>query len=190
VSEHGAGVLTISIFTNPPSRSADQAEAYTRALLELVGARDPMEILRTSPLRLRGMAQSLSEEELSRPEAPGKWSVRQVVRHLADSEVVWGYRLRMVLGQDRPPLTGYDQDGWAERLGYQEAPVREAVDEFDQVRRGNLRLLARTGPDDLKRVGVHSERGEESVAHMIPLYAGHDLVHLRQIERILGRARS
>jgi hypothetical protein len=176
----------MSVFTNPPSRSGEQAEAYTRALIELVGDRDPLEILGTSSLRLRGLLQGPSVEEVSRPEAPGKWSVRQVVRHLADSEVVWGYRLRMVLGQDRPPLTGYDQDSWARRLGYQEAPVREAVDEFDLVRRGNLRLLARTDSDDLERVGVHSERGEESVAHMIPLYAGHDLVHIRQIERILG----
>jgi hypothetical protein len=99
--------------------------------------------------------------------------------------VVWGYRLRMVLGQDRPPLTGYDQDRWAERMGYGEAPVREAVEEFDVVRRGNLRLLARVAPGDMDRVGVHSERGEESVSRMVLLCAGHDLVHLGQVERIV-----
>jgi uncharacterized damage-inducible protein DinB len=114
----------------------------------------------------------------------GKWSIRQVLRHLADSELVWGYRLRLVLSQDRPPLTGFDQDRWAERLHYDEADVATALEEFALLRRGNLKLLDRATPDDLERVGVHTERGEESVEHMIRLYAGHDLLHLRQIERI------
>jgi uncharacterized damage-inducible protein DinB len=179
----------MSVFTNPSSRSEDQAEGYTRALLELVGQREPMDILRRTPLRLREVVQGLSPDEISRPEAPGKWSIRQVIRHLADSEVVWGYRLRMVLGQQRPPLTGYDQDEWAERMGYGEAPVREAVEEFDIVRRGNMRLLVRATPEELERVGVHSERGEESVSRMVVLYAGHDLVHLGQVERILAVVR-
>jgi uncharacterized damage-inducible protein DinB len=175
----------VSIFTNPLSRSAEEAEAYVRAILDLVGDRDPFEVLRTTPTVLRETLDALPEEVMSTPEAPGKWSVRQVVRHLADSELVWSYRLRLVLGQDRPPLTGYDQDGWAERLGYDEADLGEALDELTVVRRGNLRLLRRASEEDLDRVGVHSERGEESVRHMIGLYAGHDLLHLRQIERVL-----
>ena len=97
---------------------------------------------------------------------------------------LWGYRLRLVLAQDRPTLTGYDQDLWANRLHYDQAPIDEALDRFAVLRRSNLRLLADATPDDLQRVGVHAERGEERVDHMIRLYAGHDLLHLRQLARI------
>lgn len=110
--------------------------------------------------------------------------MRHVLQHLADSELVWGYRLRMVLAHDRPQITGYDQDLWAARLEYDDADPDQALKDFAALREANLRLLARASADDLKRVGVHAERGEESVAHMIRLYAGHDLLHLAQLARI------
>ena len=90
----------------------------------------------------------------------------------------------MVLAHDRPTITGYDQDLWAARLRYDEADPEQAIHEFSVLRQANLRLLARASASDLMRVGVHAERGEESVAHMIRLYAGHDVLHLRQIERV------
>jgi DinB family protein len=107
-----------------------------------------------------------------------------VLRHLADSDIVWGWRMRMVLAHLRPTLTGYDQDLWADRLKYAEADAEQSLREFAVLREGNLRLLTGASPEDLERVGVHAERGEESVAHMMKLYAGHDLLHLQQIERI------
>lgn len=174
----------MSVFTNPSSASREQAAAYTRAVLDLVGDQDPLDVLRSTPDALRSSAAEMKGAEISRPEAPGKWSVLQVLRHLADSEIVWAWRLRLTLAQDRPPLTGYDQDAWADRLGYADADAAESLDEFDTLRRGNLRLLERASPAELARVAVHAERGEESVAHMVRLYAGHDLLHLRQIRRI------
>ena len=174
----------MSVFTNPASRSVEQAEAYTAAVLDLLGSRDPMEVLRKTASRLRSALDGLSPERLGQPEAPGKWSVRVVLQHLADSELVWGYRLRMVLAHDRPRLTGYDQDLWAERLRYDEVDALQALADFAVFRAANLRLLAGASDDDLRRLGVHAERGEESVEHMIRLYAGHDLLHLRQLDRI------
>lgn len=162
----------------------EESEAYVRALLELLGERTPRDVLSRTPQALRDVIRGMSEEALSEPEAEGKWSIRHVLRHLCDSEIVWSYRIRLVLGQDRPRLTGYDQDAWADRLWYADADVAETVEEFEVLRRGNLRLLGRASPEDLRRVGVHEERGEESVEHMIRLYAAHDLLHLRQIERI------
>jgi hypothetical protein len=176
----------MSIFTNPPSRSVEQAEAYVTALLELLEGRDPVDVLRSTPGTLRDLTRDLDDESLSRPEAPGKWSIRQVLRHLADGEIVFAYRVRMVLGQDRPGLTGYDQDGWAERLGYEAADVEEALDEITLLRRGTLRLVENASPEDMERVGLHSERGEESLGLLVKLAAGHDLVHTRQIRRIRG----
>lgn len=174
----------MSVFTNPASSSAEQAEAYTTALLDLLGARNPVEVLEHTPADLRQAIDGLSPQQMAEPEAPGKWSVRHVLRHLADSELVGAYRLRMVLAHDRPRLTGYDQDLWAERLRYDEADVEQSLQDFTVLRRGNLRLLAAASAEDLRRVGVHAERGGESIEHMLRLYAGHDLLHLRQLARI------
>ena len=174
----------MSVFTNPASRSLEEAKAYTSAILDLLGSKDPMTVLRGTPDEVRRAIADLSERQRSEPESPGKWSMRQVVQHLSDSELVWGYRLRLVLAQDRPSLTGYDQDLWSDRLGYQHAAIEPAIEDLAGLRRSNLRLLAAASAADLQRVGVHSERGEESVAHMIRMYAGHDLLHLAQLARI------
>jgi DinB superfamily len=174
----------MSVFTNPSTRAADGAAAYVSAVLALVGDRDPLEILRETPAALRIAIVGLPADALRRPEREGKWSIGQVLQHLADSEVVWAWRMRLILAQERPALTGYDQDLWADRLRYADADPNEALELFDVLRRANLRLVSRATPDDLKRVGVHAERGEESLAHLRGLYAGHDLLHLRQIARI------
>jgi len=175
----------MSVFTNPAARSAEQAQAYVAAVLDLLGSRDPLDVLKQTPGALRDAVGGATPEQMTRPEAQGKWSIGQVLQHLADSELVWGYRLRMVFAQDRPPLLGYDQDAWAARLGYGEAPADDSLLAFTVLRRGNLHLLARAAPEDFDRVGLHTERGEESIRHMTKLYAGHDLLHLRQIDRIL-----
>lgn len=174
----------MSVFTNPASGAARQAEAYTKAILELLGDREPFGVLHATATGLRHAIDGLSPEAMSKPESEGKWSIRQVLRHLADSEIVWAWRLRMVMAHDRPTITGYDQDAWAEHLGYEMADARESIEEFEVLRRGNLRLLEPASPADLQRVGVHVERGEESLAHMIRMYAGHDLLHLAQLKRI------
>jgi hypothetical protein len=179
----------MSVFTNPASNSKEQAAAYIEAIVGLLGDADPLEVLRTTPAEARRATEGMSARAMSRPEAPGKWSVRQVLRHLADSEIVWGWRLRMVLAHERPELTGYDQDAWAERLGYREADPEESLEELSVLRRGHMRLLDRASPADMRRFGVHVERGEESVEHMTRLYAGHDLLHLRQLERVKGNGR-
>lgn len=174
----------MSVFTNRTSRSPQQAREYTEAIVGLLGDRDPLEVLTATPSGLRQAVAGVSENALSTPEAPGKWSIRQVVRHLADTEIVWGWRLRLVLAQDRPTITGFDQDAWAERLRYDTSSVDEALDEFAALRRTHLRILSTASEADRARYGVHAERGEESVAHMMRMNAGHDLLHLRQLARI------
>jgi len=174
----------MSVFSNPAGRSIEHATAYTTAVLDLLGSADPMGVLHDMPSALTRGIEGLNARALSQPEATGKWSIAQVLQHLADSELVWGYRLRMVLAHDRPAITGYDQDLWATRLRYEDADPHQAIHDFSVLRQANLRLLSRASAGDLTRVGVHAERGEESVAHMIRLYAGHDVLHLEQIARI------
>ena len=174
----------MSVFTNPATGAPEHAAAYVRAILGLLGDRKPADVLRETTLALSRAIDGLSPAQLHQPEAPGKWSIAQILQHLADSEIVWAWRMRLILAQDRPVLTGYDQDLWAERLQYDQADVSDALEQFTVLRRGNLRLVERTSPADLKRVGIHSERGEESLEHLQRLYAGHDLMHLQQLARV------
>ncbi|MFL6259279.1 MAG: DinB family protein [Thermoanaerobaculia bacterium] len=160
-------------------------QAYVNSLLQALGSREPMEVLAETPEALRRTVAGLSREQDGTPERPGKWSVRQVVQHLADSEVVGAFRFRMVLAHDAPELPAYDQDLWAERLRYQEADLATSLDDFETLRALNIRVLRRAAPEDLKnRVMRHAERGDEPLGYMLSLYAGHDLVHLAQIRRI------
>jgi hypothetical protein len=145
----------MSIFSNPASRSVEQAREYVTAVLSLLGSRDPIDVLHSTPDAVQNAVGGLTERELSQREAPGKWSMRHVARHLADSDLVWGYRLRMVLAQDRPTLTGYDQDRWADGLRYDQASIEMSIKEFRAFRRANLHLIESASPADLERVGVH-----------------------------------
>ncbi len=174
----------MTVFSNPASSSREQAFAYTAAILDLLGERDPIATLKATPRAVRRAIRGLGRRALRKPEAPGKWSIVQVIQHLADSDLVWGWRVRMILSHDRPPITGYDQDAWANRLGYAASKANEALEQFEVLRRSNLRVIQRASPEELQRVGVHEERGPESIAHLIRLYAGHDVLHRNQIARI------
>jgi hypothetical protein len=101
-----------------------------------------------------------------------------------DSETVYGYRLRAILAEEEPALPGYDQDRWADRLRYDAADPNETLETFAVLRRRTLSLVAALDEDAWERGGHHSERGRETVGRIIQLLAGHDLVHLRQLERL------
>ena len=165
----------------PPAYDAADPGAYVENILRLVGDRDPLALLEGGPDRLAGAVSGLSDADVRRPPRPGAWSALGVVRHLADSEVVYGYRLRLIVASSRPAIPGYDQDAWAERLRYDRGTVTDTLDEWRAARRGTLRFLRALGDDDWDRVGLHSERGEESVRHIATLLAGHDLNHERQV---------
>lgn len=174
----------MTVFTNPAARAAGAAAAYRDSILALVAGEDPLVLLPRLPGEIREVMAGLEPVRLQRPEAPGKWSIAGVLQHLADSEVVHGWRLRLVLGQDRPPLAGYDQDSWAARLHYDDVDVALALSVLEANRAAHLRLYQGLTPADWQRVGLHAERGEESVAVIARLYAGHDRVHLKQMRRI------
>ncbi|HKV75642.1 MAG TPA: DinB family protein [Gemmatimonadales bacterium] len=168
----------------PAAAAPGPFQAYVATLFQALGDRDPVESMRATPAALRKAVAGLSPSQMGRAEAPGKWSVRQVVQHLADAELVGGFRFRMVLAHDGPPLPGYDQDAWASGLHYEESDWEAAVEDFARLRAANLRLIGRATPADFARHMVHSERGNESLGYMIRMYGGHDLVHLAQIARI------
>ena len=171
-------------FSNPPRYSAETAGAYVAALIELLGDRDPMQVMAATPTLLREAVSELSDEALRSPEGENKWSVVQVVQHLADSELVYGYRMRLIVAEDAPGIPGYDQNAWAANLRYKDVAITDALADFTATRTMNLRWLSGLSDSELDRWGIHSERGEESVRHIVKLLAAHDLVHLNQLERI------
>ena len=173
-------------FSNPAGAAASAASSYVHALLDLLARRDPIEVLGELLPWLAERIRGLDDSTLRRPEAAGKWSVIEVIQHLADSDLVFSFRLKMILTEDSPPLQGYDQDRWAGELGYRDAPLDVALDQLRGLRNANLHVLGRLSPSQLERVGLHSERGPESAGFLLQLMGAHDLVHRRQIDRILS----
>lgn len=155
-------------------------EVYAAAL----GDADPIVVLSETPDALRKLTKGLTEKQLAKPPAPGKWSIKEIVAHLADGEVILGSRYRFVAAMDRPALQGYDQDAFVRNLGAGNATTQDLLDDFALVRAANIGLLMRLPAEAFDRIGLHSERGEESIAKMVRMYAGHDRHHLRQIETI------
>ncbi len=165
-------------------QAKDAGAAYTAGLLSLLGSADPFAVQAALVSAVEQLVEGLTKGELVQPEQPGKWSMMQVLGHLVDTEVVYAYRVRMILSHDRPDIPGYDQDRWAEQLRYREANLPDVLNELRVLRNRNLRLLRLLSDAELDRYGMHSERGPESVRRIVSLIAAHDLVHRRQLQRI------
>jgi DinB family protein len=160
---------------------------YTARMLGLAGDRNPLTVLAATPGRLRRLLARQSAAAVGRRPAPGRWSVRQIVAHLADAEVVHAYRIRMMLGRSGGEIQAFNQDAWAVEGRYQDVDLAVALEAFAALRALNLTLYRRLGPEKRRRFGVHQERGRESIDHTSRMYAGHDLNHLGQISAILGK---
>jgi hypothetical protein len=171
-------------FANPAGGAEEGAGAYTAALLALLGDRDPIAVMEGLPAAIERATAGLDERTLRARQAPGTWSILEVVQHLADSEIVYGYRVRAILTEEEPALAGYDQDAWTRVLRYNEGSLAGAMAQLRALRAANLRLLRSLDAAALARAGHHAERGRESVELVTKLLAGHDLVHLAQIERV------
>ncbi len=167
---------------------AETPQQYTQRVVGYLGDRDPLAILQETPSHLATLVQSKSADALRQHPAPGKWSVTEILAHLAETELVLGFRVRLILGQDGVPIQGFDQDVWARFSHYDQIPVSESLERLRVLRRANLRLIRSLSPEQLQQAGLHTERGRETVAHIIRLWAGHDLNHRGQVEKILHKS--
>ncbi len=167
---------------------AETPQQYTQRILTTLGERDPINILQETPAKLAEMLKSQPPNTLHHRPAPGKWSVAEILAHLSDAEMVVGFRVRLIVGQPGVPIQAFDQDVWAAFSHYEQIPVLESLERLTVQRRANVRLLRSLTPEQLQQYGVHSERGRESVEHTIKMWAGHDLNHRAQVERILGKS--
>jgi len=119
------------------------------------------------------------------PAAPGKWSAAEIVSHLADCELVFGFRLRQTLAEENPTIEPFDQDHWAK--AYKGVPARLALEAFSAVRKWNLRLIKDAMPGAAGRKMTHPERGTMTFMTVVETMAGHDLNHLGQLKGIAER---
>jgi hypothetical protein len=152
-----------------------------------LGDDDPASVQASTPPLLRRLVDDAGSDLAARPE-PDEWSVVECIAHLVDAEVVMSSRYRFVLAQDEPPLIGYDQDRWVDRLHHDD-DLEHMLDLFDGLRLANVTLWARTPKEQRQRVGIHQERGPESYDLSFRMLAGHDRFHVAQAERALSAVR-
>ncbi len=163
----------------------ETSDEYRKRIIGYTEGRDPLKLQAAAPKKLEALLKGASPSILHRKPAPGKWSIAEIVAHLADTELVAGYRIRAILGEPGTSIIGFDQDAWAAALHYEKHNVQKSFEQYCACRMANLALLKMITPKQWNQFGIHSERGKESVKIIVRMYAGHDINHFRQIERIL-----
>src|SRR3974390_707621 len=163
----------------------ETVQEYVQRIQNLVADEKPLKVQAATAKRLAKLLKGVPAAKLRKRPAPDKWSVAEIVTHLADAEIAYSWRIRFILGAPGSPIQGFDQDGWVEAMHYTKRDPRQSLEKFRVRRETNVALYKRLTPEQWKHSGMHSERGEESVEHIVMLLAGHDLNHLKQIEGIL-----
>ena len=141
---------------------------------------DPTTVLAATPGRLHDLACQKTPEQIEAPIAPGKWSPREIVAHLADCEMAFSFRLRQTLSEDNPRIQPFDQAAWSTRYAFYDLPSGLAL--FAAARAWNLKLIQGLTPADLARQAIHPQRGNITFEIILQTMAGHDLNHLAQLE--------
>jgi hypothetical protein len=160
-------------------------QQYTQRLLSYSEGKESLSLQQAAPKKVAALLKGKDKKKLTRRPAPDKWSVAEIVGHLADSEVAIAWRLRQILSSNGIPLQAYDQNAWATTFDYAHRDPKQSLEMFRVLRDSNIALLKSVPRKLWDNYGVHQERGNESVAHIVRLIAGHDLNHLQQIEKIV-----
>lgn len=153
---------------------------------KFLGDRDPIETISGTAARLGDIAQTLGADGLERRPAPGKWNGREILCHLADCEIVFAFRLRQALAQDRHVIQPFDQERWA--ANYSLLSAQAALSVFASVRAWNIDFIRGVPADAWEKMLNHPERGDMKFRTVVETMGGHDLNHLQQLEAITVRA--
>ncbi|HZQ96526.1 MAG TPA: DinB family protein [Candidatus Sulfotelmatobacter sp.] len=168
----------------------ETAEQYIGRILGYVEGQDAIKVQRSTVAKLKKLIQGRSPKELKwRPE-PAKWSIAEIIAHLADTEIVASWRMRSVIGENGITIQPYDQDAWASAFEYRDRDVRRSLEVFRVLRENNLAMLKEIPREIWDNYGMHLERGKETIAHLTRMFAGHDTNHVLQIERIVKQLKS
>lgn len=164
--------------------AGETISAYKERILGYQAGEDPLVLQAKAPEILAALIEGLSEEQLSHRPAPGKWSIREIVAHLADDELVGGYRMRLILSAPGTEVQAFDQDVWARTGRYSTLDINDSLALYRTLRFANLKLLQSLTEAEWDMFGVHAERGVESLRDIAMYFAGHDINHFQQIESI------
>ena len=165
-------------------------QQYTERVLSYVSGKEPLEVQRETTETLAKLINPLSQEQLSHQPGPDKWSITEILAHFADSEIVLSWRMRLVICQNGAVMQASDQDVWSQTLNYAGQDPKVSLETFRLLRGNNLRMLQALPENLWENYGMHSERGKETLAQIVRLYAGHDLNHLAQVQKIARDSRS
>ena len=159
-------------------------QEYIKRIRGHVDGKDPLKVQKSTAKKLQKLIKPLSKKQMKRRPGPGKWSIAQILAHLADAEVVGSWRIRLILGNSGQPIQAYDQEVWADTFKYADRDPKESLKVFRVLRENNLSLLKNVPEKLWENHGMHAERGKETISRIVEMFAGHDLNHLQQIEKI------
>jgi len=160
-------------------------QEYIARVLGYLEGKEPLEVMASAPKKLAKAVKGVGKKKMGKRPSPDKWSVTEILAHLADTEIVQGFRIRMILGASGTPIQGFDQDEWAKYSNYAEHDPELSLEAYRATRERTVRLLKSLPPEAWERYGMHSERGKETVRRVAEMMAGHDLNHLKAIREIL-----
>lgn len=164
---------------------SETAQQYTQRILGNAEGKDPLKVQSATAKTIQKLIKGQNAGKLRKRPAPQKWSVGEIVAHLADAEVIVGWRIRAILAGPGTPIQAYDQDALAAARNYAKHDPKKSLEHFRVVRDANLALYKSLSPEQWKHHGMHAERGEETLERIAHMMAGHDINHTMQIEAIL-----
>jgi hypothetical protein len=168
---------------------SETPQQYIQRILGHASGHEPLKVQATTPKKIKSLIQNHSAAALRKRPAPDKWSVAEIVTHMVDTDIVGGFRMRFILGAPGAAIQGFDQDVWASAGHYADRDAHESLEHFTALRAANLAMLKTLQPEQWQHHGIHSERGHETIQHIVTMYAGHDLNHLKQIEAIVAETK-
>src|ERR1700752_2992958 len=169
---------------------AETAQQYIQRILGYVEGQDALKVQRATAPRLKKLIHGLTPKQLKwRPE-PGKWSMTEILAPLADVEIVASWGMRSVIGENGITIQPFDQDAWASAFQYSKRDAKRSLEIFRLLRENNLAMLKEITPETWDNYGMHLERGKETIAHLVRMFAGHDTNHVLQVERIAQELKS
>ncbi len=152
-----------------------------------LGEQNPRQVIAATAKQLEALSERIGRKRIGQAPAPGKWSAREILCHLADCELTFAFRIRQALAEDHHVIQPFDQDQWAKMYAAYEAPA--ALKAFSAIRQWNLILIEAVPAEALSKPVTHPERGTMTFKTIIETMAGHDLNHLRQLEAIAATSR-
>ena len=167
---------------------AETIEQYIARIRANVAGKDPLAVMRQTPAKIRDIVSSAKREQLDYRPAPGKWSIREQLAHLADAEMVIAARIRWAAAEPGTGVVAYDQDKWAKTSRYAEVPVEDSLALYSTIRQSTLAFIDRLSADERANAHTqHSERGKETLHRILEMTAGHDINHLETMTKLAGK---